>query len=292
MHSTTILEALTWAGDRLKAFGVSKLDAQVLLAACIGKTTAHLFAHGEDIIVPEVYEHFQRLIERRARHEPVAYLLGRKDFYGRTFFVNASVLIPRPETEILVDLAKGLANQATTFIDVGTGSGTIALTLASDTPCLIFACDTDQQALAIAKQNAELLGVTERVTFEQGHLFSPFAQRNAPISSHIVVTANLPYLTPWQVDSLDSDVKDYEPRHALIGGADGLALYDELFGQLKTYQHEASRRGTPVKIDIVIEIDPSQARTAPALIASHFPQAKLEVVNDLASRARFVVTRA
>ncbi|MCR4312484.1 MAG: peptide chain release factor N(5)-glutamine methyltransferase [Candidatus Uhrbacteria bacterium] len=291
MHDTTILEALTWAGDRLKASGVSKLDAQVILAACLAKPTAHLFAHGEEIIQPDLYDQFQRFVERRARHEPVAYLLGRKEFYGRTFFVNASVLVPRPETEILVDIAKSFVTPTSIIIDVGTGSGAIALTLAADTAHSVFACDTDQQAIAVARQNAEALGLKDRVIFGTGHLFEPFVERNIPIPQHLVVTANLPYLTPWQVDTLDADVKDYEPRHALVGGADGLALYDELFGQLKTYTHEASRRGTPVRIDVVIEIDPSQARTAPALVASHFPQARIDVVNDLASRARFVVAR-
>ena len=288
MHEATILEALTWAGDRLKISGVSKLDAQVLLAACIGKPSSYLFAHGEDVIAPDVYSHFQRLVERRARHEPVAYLLGRKEFYGRTFFVNASVLVPRPETELLVDIIKTFAHEASTIVDVGTGSGAIAVTLALDTPSIVIATDMDAGALAVARQNAQSNGA--HVAFFQGHLFEEVA-RQLPPPQHLIIAANLPYLTPWQVSSLDADVKDYEPRHALVGGADGLALYDELFGQLKTYQHEASRQGMPVKIDAVIEIDPSQARTAPALIASHFPQAQINVVNDLAHRARFVVAR-
>lgn len=288
MHETTILEALTWAGDLLKASGISKLDAQVLLAACIGKPTSFLFAHGEDIVTENVYVHFQRLVERRARHEPVAYLLQRKDFYGRTFFVNASVLIPRPETELLVDIVKSIATEASTIVDVGTGSGAITVTLALDTSSIVLATDTDASALAVASQNAQNHGA--HVNFFQGHLFASIAL-HLPPPQHLVIAANLPYLTPWQVASLDADVKDYEPRHALVGGADGLALYDELFGQLKSYQHEASRQGMPVRIDAVIEIDPSQARSAPTLIASHFPQARIEVVNDLASRARFVVAR-
>lgn len=288
MHGATVLEALSWAGDRLKASGVSKLDAQVILAGCIGKPTSFLFAHGEEVITAELYDAFQRLIERRARHEPVAYLFGRKDFYGRTFFVNASVLVPRPETEMLVDIVKSLTTDASTVVDVGTGSGAIAVTLALDTNASVLATDVDAAALAIARQNAQTHNAP--VTFFEGNLFASVAM-HLPPPAHIVVAANLPYLTPWQVNNLDADVRDYEPRRALVGGADGLALYDELLGQLKTYCHEASRRGTPMRLDIVIEIDPSQARTAPALIASYFPQAKSDVVLDLAHRPRFVVAR-
>lgn len=286
MHGATVLEALSWAGDRLKASGVSKLDAQIILAGCIGKPTSFLFAHGEEVITAELYDQFQRMIERRARHEPVAYLFGRKDFYGRTFFVNASVLVPRPETEMLVDIVKSLAKDSSTIVDVGTGSGAIAVTLALDTKAIVIATDVDPAALAVAKTNAQTHAAP--VTFFEGDLFARVAE-HLPPPQHLVVAANLPYLTPWQVNTLDSDVRDYEPRRALVGGADGLALYDALFGQLKAYSHEASRRGTPTRIDVVIEIDPSQARTAPALIVSQFPKASVHVVNDHARLARFVV---
>jgi methylase of polypeptide subunit release factors len=109
-----------------------------------------------------------------------------------------------------------------------------------------------------------------------------------PPSNHLVITANLPYLTPWQWEALDADVKNYEPRHALVGGADGLALYDELCTQLKSYCHEQSRQGLRISIDLFIEIDPSQKLTAPALIASYFPHAAIETIRDLTHRERII----
>lgn len=294
-HAVTILEALAWAGEKLKVAFAStsaqnpKLDAQVLLAEVLCKPASYLFAHGEETLEESDRDHFQRLVERRARHEPVAYLIGRKEFYGRPFFVNQSVLIPRPETEIMVDIIKSFATPMTTIVDIGTGSGAIAATLALETPSLVLATDTDARALAVARQNAETLGAT--VAFFQGHLFAKVAEHLSPVPAHLIIAANLPYLSPWQVNALDPDVREYEPRHALIGGPDGLALYDELFGQLRHYCHEASRRGLPVKLDIVFEIDPSQRVTAPALAKEHFPDAAIELIADYANHPRHVIVR-
>lgn len=290
----TIFEALAWAGEALKASAATpkmalqnpKLDAQIMLAECLEKPTSFLFAHGEETLDPDIYERFQRLIERRARHEPVAYLLGYKEFYGRPFYVNPSVLIPRPETEILVDLAKKRVEPNSAIVDIGTGSGAIAITLAAETGAPTYAVDTDIKALNVAKTNAKYHSVDNRIAFHLGHLFQPLEMLT--IAPHIVVTANLPYLSPWQVQSLDPDVRDYEPRLALVGGADGLALYDELFGQLRAYLHECSRKGTPVALDVIIEIDPSQQLTAPHMIKAHFPSAIIAVIKDLADRSRFV----
>ncbi len=295
----TIFDILTWAGDVLKAADATRtvqqnprLDAQVLLSYVLQVNSAYLFTHGDEPIAPNVTETYQRLIARRARHEPVAYLTQTKAFFGRDFFVNSHVLIPRPDTEVLVEAALGVIDSQSTIIDIGTGSGAIAISLACETHRPTFAIEIDRDAKAIAEHNARVLDAN--VTVLEGSLFTPFINQNRTINdltpslTHLVITANLPYLTPWQWNDLDPDVKNYEPKLALVGGADGLALYDELCTQLRTYLHEASRKGKRITMDLFIEIDVTQRHTAPSLLRTHFPEAIINVIADMNHRERVV----
>lgn len=284
----TIFEALTWAQEKLKAslspVQNPKLDAQVLLAHVIGKGTAYLFAHGEDPLQPQKADLFQRLVERRARHEPIAYLVGEKEFYGRTFTVNPHVLIPRPDTEVLIEAAKGLISDRTLIVDVGTGSGAISVTLALETGRPVVAIDIDPQALAVAKHNAQTLDA-RRVVFLQGDLLTPLLTESngESLGEHVVITANLPYIRNAQYEALDPDVKAYEPKHALVSGIDGLDHYDALFSRI------AERRfAFPKALHVLIEIDPSQKDTAISLIRSYFPGANCTRINDIAGRPRVI----
>ncbi len=283
-----IIEALNWAqGQLLDNKENPKLDAQVILAHILGKGTAYLFAHGDDELTSSHIESFQRLIDRRARHEPVAYLIGKKEFYGRDFTVNPHVLIPRPDTECLVDLAKTLITPTTLIIDVGTGSGAIALTLAAETGRPAVAIDLSASALAVAKLNADNLKLNHLVAFFEGDLLTPLLRASAgeSLGTHAVITANLPYISTRQYDALEPNVKAYEPAGALVSGIDGLDHYDRLFSQIKLNRHSL-----PSKLDVLIEIDPSQKTSAPALIKSHFLQSKTFVHNDLTGRARIIIT--
>lgn len=291
---TTILELLSWAGDALKTADAARsvpqnarLDAQVLLSHVLGVNSAYLFTHGAEPVALENIEAFQRLIARRARCEPVAYLTQTKAFFGRDFFVNHHVLIPRPDTEVLVERALALITAHSTVIDLGTGSGAIGITIALETNTPTLAVDISPEAIVVAKHNAKSLGA--QLAIVQGSLFTPIIAIEPPPSDHLIITANLPYLTPWQWDALDSDVKHYEPKLALIGGADGLVLYDELCVQLKTYLHEQSRRGRRIVIDLLIEIDMTQKLTAPAMLRDHFPTAHITVIPDLAKKERVVI---
>ena len=292
----TIFEALTWAADKLKAsepervLGARnpKLDAQVLLASCLEKPTAYLFAHGDQELDDDVSDRFMRLIERRARHEPVAYLLGEKDFYRRTFSVSPATLIPRPETELLIDLVRQEIDNSSLIVDVGTGSGAIAVTLAAETGVEVIAIDQSHEALKVAHQNAKRHEVADKIAFLEGNLLKPFFEsynawspRSRPAT--LLVVANLPYLTGRQWEELDPDVKDYEPQTALVGGLDGLELYDELLMQLA-----ARRKDLPATVKIFFEIDPSQASVAAALIKHYFREAKVDGVRDLSGNWRFI----
>ncbi len=300
---TTILELLSWAGDALKTADAARsvpqnarLDAQVLLSHVLGVNSAYLFTHGDETVDLERIEQYQRLITRRARHEPVAYLTQTKAFFGRDFFVNQHVLIPRPDTEVMVEHAIRLIGAPSTspinggevtVIDLGTGSGAIAITLALETKVPTIAVDVSPEAITVAKHNAKNLGA--QLAIVHGSLFAPIAAIEPPPSDHLIITANLPYLTPWQWDALDPDVKGYEPKLAFIGGADGLVLYDELCVQLKSYLHEQSRRGRRIAIDLLIEIDNTQKLTAPAMLREHFPTAHITVIPDLAKKERVVI---
>lgn len=282
----TILEALQWAEGKLKGSKENpKLDAQVLLAHALKKGTAYLFAHSEDLVRPEKIEKFQRLIERRARHEPVAYLVGHKEFYGRDFVVNPHVLIPRPDTETMIDAVARLVTPQTLIVDVGTGSGAIALTLAAETGRPAIAIDADPRALAVATMNAEVLGLAKRVVFFAGNMLEPLlAESNGEsLGEHLIIAANLPYISERQYASLEPNIKAYEPKTALVSGVDGLDHYDALFAFIAEH-----RPKFPATLDVLIEIDPSQKLSAAALVTNHLPQARVEVINDLAGRARIV----
>lgn len=289
----TILELLSWAGNVLKSTNATRsvpqnarLDAQVLLSHVLDVNSAYLFTHGDETLTTNKIETFQRLIERRSRHEPVAYLTQIKEFFGRDFFVNNHVLIPRPDTEVLIEETKKAVTPASTIVDIGTGSGAIAITLALETMLPTIAIDISLDAITVAKHNAKTLGA--KLAIIQGDLFEPIAKIYPPPSNHFVIVANLPYLTPWQWEALDPDVKTYEPKLALVGGADGLTLYDKLCEQLRSYIHEQSRRGHRITVDLFIEIDQSQKATAPALIKSHFPAVQFSVILDLAKKERVV----
>ncbi len=296
MPTLTIFEALAWAANKLKYTDTlgsltlqnPKLDAQVILAACLNKPPLYLFVHGDETLDTEVSERFLHLIERRAKHEPVAYLLGEKEFYKRTFTVTPATLIPRPETEMLVDMALQEMSNDGLFIDVGTGSGAIAVTLAAESTTEVIAIDQSHEALVVAHTNAKRHDVAEKIAFLQGNLLKPFFEMYAAWTAQakpkrLIIVANLPYITDNQWETLEADVKDYEPKTALVGGVDGLALYDEMFMQLA-----ARLRDLPEFVTVLFEIDPSQASSAQSLAQHYFREASIAVHKDYAGLARIV----
>ena len=293
----TILEALSWGeahiketeDEKPKGRHNAKIDAQLLLSSVTSKPTSFLFAHFNEPLSEKNFEKFSRLIERRRRHEPIAYILGEQEFYGRPFMVNQSVLVPRPDTELLIDEAKARATSDTVMIDIGTGSGAIAITLAKELDTELIAIDIDPSALAVAKHNAEKNDVGSKISFMHGNLLEPYLEKNIDLSrgdNHVLILANLPYLTISSWPALDPDVRNYEPKRALIAGVDGLDFYDELLGQIK------NRRSLfPQKTEIMMEIDPKQELTLPRLVKEHFPNSNIEIKNDLANRARLVIAQ-
>lgn len=284
-----IVETLTWANNKLKDHGVidaPMLDAQLLLCLTLDVPKNYLFSHFDQRLTAEQLNRFESLVDRRGHHEPMAYILGWKDFYGRPFKVNPFVLIPRPETETLVEAAIKAAEQEhdVLFVDVGTGSGAIAVTLAAETGRPVIGTEVSARALKVAEQNAKIHRAADRITFLGGNLIEPIDRQLTHSIDHVILIANLPYLTSRQYAETAPEVHDYEPKMALDGGVDGLEVYNELFRELQ------DRRGDfPSKLTVLIEIDPDQKYTAPKLIEQYFPQSRITVLPDLQNRPRVVV---
>ena len=255
------------------------LDAEVLLRTVLGRSRAVLVAHPEAPLAPQQWQRLAGLLERRAAGEPVAYLTGSKEFMGLEFGVSPAVLIPRPDTECLVERSLAVLSadgRRRVVADVGTGSGAIAVSLAVQRPTLrVYALDNDRRAISLAAANARRHGVTERVTIRCGDLLAPLPEAAA------VIVANLPYIRSEMLPTLPISIRDYEPRAALDGGADGLAVYRRLLRQLAAQPRLLRRPG-----HVLCECDPAQVDALSALVRAALPDAVIEVVCDLAGRPR------
>lgn len=212
----TVHEALSGAADALRAVGIeeARFDAEVLLEHATGWDRARMAANPEEEIPGAAARRFGEIVRRRLRREPVAYIVGAKWFRNIELAVDPRVLIPRPETELLVELALELTPRS--VLDVGTGCGAIALAIADELPeCEVTATDTSAAALEVARANAERLGLADRVRFVEGTI------PGIPAIFDLVV-ANLPYVAEPDWDSLAPEVTEWEPREALLAGPAGL----------------------------------------------------------------------
>lgn len=210
-----VREALEAATDALAAAGVEapRLDAELLLVEATGWDRARIAAEPDAGVDPAAARRFGEMVRRRASREPLAYIVGRRGFRRLELAVDSRALIPRPETELLVEIALELRPR--TILDVGTGSGAVALALADELPdCEVVATDTSPSALALAAENLERLGVDGRVRLERGTV----PERG----SFDLVVANLPYVRDDEWGALAPEITRFEPREALVGGAEGI----------------------------------------------------------------------
>ena len=221
----TIESLLRWAMDDFRARGIEspRLDAEVLLARALGTTRIQLVIDSKRPLAPDELARMREMVRRRRGREPVAYILGEREFYGRMFRVDKRVLVPRPDTETLVDVALARTREVSLSmraLDLCTGSGCVAITLARERPTSsVFAGDVSADALAVARGNALRLGAYN-VALREGDLFGAVD----PGRRFDLITANPPYIPSGDLPTLQADVRDHEPRLALDGGADGLAL--------------------------------------------------------------------
>jgi release factor glutamine methyltransferase len=216
-------DALSAATDALAAVGIDtpRIDAEVLLAGITGRSPAELIADRDARIAPAESRAFSEAVRRRLRREPVAYILGSKGFRHIELAVDRRVLVPRPETELLVELA--LEEQPESVLEIGTGSGAVALAIADELPgCSVIAGDVSTDALEVAAANAERLGLAGRVRFFEGTWPAPGA--------FDLIVANLPYVALG--DELPPDVRDWEPPGALFPGESGFECFEQVLGSL------------------------------------------------------------
>ncbi len=280
----TIKDILEKSSLELKNISSSPdLDAEILLSFVLKKNKEFLFANPEIKLNQEQLRQFDQLLERRKKHEPIAYIINNKEFFGINFYVDKRVLIPRPETEILVEEAieegkkrieKKFINKEIKIVDVGTGSGCIAISLALNLPeAHIWATDISKDALEVAEKNRikEKVGVE----FMPGNLLEPLENNKVDI-----ICANLPYITVEQLDLTEEDVRKFEPKTALIAKEE-TTLYSELLDQAPKY---LNKNGI-----IFLEIDPVFKDKIMKLVQEKMPNAKYVIKNDLAGCERVMI---
>lgn len=284
----TIGRVVMWIAKDLQGRGVDapRLDAELIVTKVLGLRRIDLYLRWEQPLEPAELAAVRALAERRRRREPVAYLLGEREFYGRPFAVDARVLVPRPETELAVELSLAALDALgpdeageLRALDIGAGSGAIAVTLAAERPALtVDAVEVSEAAAAVARANAARHGVSERVRVLDGSLYGPVRGRR-----YAVVVSNPPYVTTAEVDAAMPEVSQHEPRLALDGGVDGLDVVRLVV------------KGAPAALrpggSLVVEIGDGQGEAAAAL-ATEAGLSGVEVRRDLAGRERVLLARA
>jgi release factor glutamine methyltransferase len=292
----SVRDALGGAVDALRAAGVEvpRLDAELLLCEATGWGRADLAANPEAGVQAAAGRRFGELVRRRLRREPVAYILGRKGFRDIELMVDRRVLIPRPETELLVELALELVPRR--VLDVGTGSGAIALAIAAELPgCEVTATDTSPAALEVARDNAERLGLMERVEFVEGMLPANFVDHGTAgspqKSSFDLVVANLPYVSEAEWGGLEPEVIEWEPREALLAGPNGLDAIAGFLADERVRLLSNIGRQTSSSAVIGLEVGEGQAAAVRQLLRdAGFDSVELR--RDLAGIERVVVGRS
>lgn len=274
-------------------------DFFLLLARALARERIFPLAHPDYALTVDEEARAREYFDRRRHQEPVAYLTGHREFYGRDFSVTPDTLIPRPETELLIErvlqcmTAIETNHPETSFsiIDIGTGSGNIIITLAKETALLhpqshttYHASDISRQALTVAQKNANTHAVTDIITFLESDLLNNFSSLSIK-ESHCIIAANLPYLATAIYAESPADVRDYEPRSALISGVDGLDHYRRLLPTLTLFTRHA------LSTTIFFEISPEQAPRLSHLIVQSFPQAEISVIRDLSGKKRLIQAR-
>ena len=268
----TVGEALSAAVDAIRAAGAAspELDAELLLAAASGVGRARLVADPDAAVDAVAAREFGGFVRRRVRREPVAYILGRRGFRRLDLAVDGRVLIPRPETELLVEVALEL--RAESVADVGTGSGAIALAVADELPdAELVAGEPSLDALVVARANAERLGLAERVRFAHGP--------GLPDGRFGLVLANLPYVAEAEWAGLEPEITHFEPRDALVAGPTGLEAIDSLLGEPAIASRAAA---------IALEVGAGQAPTVAELVRRAGWE-RVSARSDLAGIERVVV---
>jgi len=283
----TILELLNWSTHCLRDHQIEnpRLNAELLLARSLNLNREGLYTHLQDPSGEEEKEKFERLIRKRLSGEPLQYILGYQEFWSIHFKVDRRVLIPRPETELLVEqglsiLSAACLKRSPHVLEIGTGSGAIAISLATEMRDLfIVATDVSREALLLARENAKSAGVLQRIEFVNGDLFGPIRlmREQEPFD---LILSNPPYIRRLQIQNLAREIKDYEPVMALNGGEDGMKFYRSIVSQGPSYL----RRGG----SLLLEVGEGQGKRVSAMIEEEGSFGRPEGIRDLSGNDRVI----
>jgi release factor glutamine methyltransferase len=280
----TVREILNEAARSFEAAGIpsARLDAEVLLAFSLKRDRLEFLKNPEMQITKAQQTDFKKLVAKRLKWEPVAYITGRKEFWSFSLEVNKDVLIPRPDTEVIVEetlnICRAQAFDELSILDIGTGSGAIALALAKELPqAKIVATDISPEALAVARKNARRLGLKKQIEFLQGDLFEPV---NGIFD---IIVSNPPYIADQEYQELPTGVKDFEPREALWAGQTGLEFYEKLIYQSKNHLHENGW--------LLLEIGAKQEASVRKIMEDFGNYECIDIRNDYAGCARVIKGR-
>ncbi|MGE7882662.1 peptide chain release factor N(5)-glutamine methyltransferase [Bacillus sp. NPDC094077] len=276
-----VYEALKWASSFLQENGRDENAGEIVLCHVLKMNRTGLLMNMREEITAEQESSFVEVIQKHVEGIPIQYMIGYEMFYGRSFFVNEEVLIPRPETEelivgVLERIERHFDNEKLHVADIGTGSGAISITLALENKDLhVYTVDIAQESIDVAKENAKALGA--EVTFYHGDLLSPFYKSGQKLD---VVVSNPPYIPEEDWRGLSTVVKEHEPKRALVGGEDGLDFYRRFMEELPSVLQK--------KAIVAFEIGVGQGEDVKALLQQTFPHANVEVVLDINGKDRMV----
>lgn len=264
----------TYLGDH--GSSTARLDSELLCAQALGIRRLDLYLQFDRPLDEPELSAIRELVRRRGKGEPVAYITGTREFYGRSFTVTSDVLIPRPDTETIVERAllalRARDGRPARVADLGTGSGCLAITLAAEMPGTdLVATDISAAALEVARANAGRLDVAAT--------FVECSWADALDGSFDLVVSNPPYVTSAELETVDRDVRDFEPHGALLGGTDGLDAYRALLVSMQA--HIIATR-------LLLEVDPRRAAAVGALVEAALPGATVSMVPDLTGRTRAI----
>lgn len=281
----TIRRLLRWMSEDFAKLQVSspRLDAELLISSVLSTSRVQLYLDLDRPLSSQELASARALVKRRRAYEPIAYILGKREFYGRSFAVGPPVLVPRPDTETLVDQALSLLPETgagRSVLDLCTGSGCIGITLAAERSDLrVDLTDCSAEALAVARRNVQALDVEDRVRLQLGDLWAAVS----PEATYDVITVNPPYVTEGEYEALSREVRDHEPRVALVAADQGLSYYRAVLAESGRHLTREGR--------LVLEVGAGQADAVTALCQqAGLPQ--VEVHRDLAGIKRVVVASA
>lgn len=278
----TIKEALKVAQSHfLQISNEASLEAGILLAFVLNKDKTWLVAHDTDTLSDKQQKRYEELVAERMTDKPLAYIIHQREFYNHIFYVDERVLIPRPETEFIVEYVSNFSGETPKkdyiIADIGTGCGNVAVSLALALPhSMILATEISDDAATVAKKNANLHHVTDRVTVYEGSLLAPIKDKKIDI-----IVANLPYILRDRIPHLDNQVKNWEPRVALDGGEDGFEIYRTFFEEITHLPKQPHL--------IMGEIDYTQNELALHTAGKYFPTHAASIIQDHQGLSRFIV---